>query len=222
MSTTTSTDQQRPDIQEMYVVHRVFRREFRAAPALVRGVAEGDRRRARLVGEFVQLILGGLHLHHTGEDAVLWPRLLERAAPSADLVETMQRQHDRVDGYLDQAEPLLTEWMATASPVRGEQLARLLEDFAAALFEHLDLEERAILPLCWEHITPAEWNSLGEHGRGTVPPRQLPLLFGAVLEEATTEERRKMLAALPLPARLLVRVLIPLVYGRRIRQVRGG
>ena len=222
MTTTTRPDQDRPDIQEMYVVHRVFRREFGAAPALVRGVADGDQHRARTVAAHLQLVLGGLHMHHTGEDAVLWPRLLERAAPSAELIATMQAQHDRVDTCTEQIETLLTAWTAAGSAVRGEQLARLLEDFAAALFEHLELEERAVLPLCWEHITPAEWNSLGEHGRETVPVRQLPLLFGAMLEEATQDERAKMLAVLPTPVRLLMRVLGPVVYQGHIRRVRGA
>jgi hemerythrin-like domain-containing protein len=221
-SSTLQPDRERADIAEMYVVHRVFRREFQAAPGHVRRVPEGDRRRARVVADYLALILGGLHMHHTGEDAVLWPRLLERAAPSADLIGTMQAQHDRVDDYIEQIEPLAAAWTQTASALQGEQLAALLEDFAAALFEHLDLEEREILPLCWEHITPTEWNSLGQHGRDTMPLRQMPLLLGAILEDATAEERRRMLAPLPAPVRLVVRALGPLVYRRYVRRLRDA
>ena len=39
---TTTAVHERPAIEEMYVVHRVFRREFRMLPGLVRGVQEGD------------------------------------------------------------------------------------------------------------------------------------------------------------------------------------
>ena len=92
-------------------------------------------------------------MHHTGEDELLWPLLLERAAPSTGLVETMQAQHHRVDEYADQVDPLVTEWRSNGSAVRGEQLARVLEQFARALFEHLDLEEREILPLVSRYIT---------------------------------------------------------------------
>jgi hypothetical protein len=166
-------------------------------------------------------MLDGLHLHHTGEDAVLWPLLLERAAPRAELVRTMQAQHGVVDEHLGRIEPLLADWTRTASVVRGEQVARVVEGLRESLLAHLDLEEREILPLCSRHITVAEWNSLGEHGRGTVPARLLPLLFGSVLEDADPEEQAMMLHALPLPLRLLMRSWGVRRYRRYIRRVRG-
>ena len=221
MSNATRTEQ-RPNVHEMYVIHRVFRREFTALPGLVRATPANDLVRAQIVGVHLRLVLGGLHMHHTGEDEVLWPRLLERAAPSTNLVETMQSQHERVDAYADQVAPLLDDWMATGSPVRGEQLARRLEDFAGALFEHLDLEEREVLSLISRHITVAEWNSLGAHGRGAMSPRQLPILFGCILEDADKQERKMMLATLPLPVRLLMTTVGAGQYRRYINRVRAA
>ena len=141
---TTTTDTSRPNIQEMYVVHRVFRREFAMIPRLVRGVREGDTARAGLVGSHLRCMLDGLHMHHTGEDEVLWPLLLERAAPSAELVRTMQAQHERVDSRVERSHRCSRSGSGPLS-VRGEQLARLVEEFREALLEHLDLEEREIL-----------------------------------------------------------------------------
>lgn len=211
----------RPDVQEMVVIHRVFRREFTAVPALVREVPAGDTRRAALVAQHLRLILGGLHMHHTGEDEVLWPRLLERAAPSADLVRTMREQHERVDLGAERVTPLLADWVSAPTALRGEQLARQVEDFAAALFEHLDLEEREILPLVTRHISVAEWDSLGEHGKDAMTPRQLPLLFGAILEEADEGERARMLAHLPAPVRLVLSTVGAWQYRRYITRVRA-
>ena len=82
--------------------------------------------------------------------------------------------------------------------------------------------EREILPLAARHITPEEWSQLGEHGIAKMTRAELPLLFGAVLEEATPEERAEMVAKLPFPARVLLRpVLLPQYrrYVRRVRQV---
>lgn len=216
----TPGDRAVPDVHEMIVVHRVFRREFPLLARLIREVPDGDVRRARQVGGHVQLLLTGLHMHHSGEDAVLWPRLLERAAPSADLIRTMEVQHARVDRQIGRLEPAVTEWMSTGSG--GPDLAGLLDELAEALFEHLDLEERAILPLVSEHVTVAEWASLGEHGRGEMSTRQLPLLFGAVLEEVDPTERAGMLRALPLPVRVLLRTVGAWHYRRYITRVRGA
>ena len=221
MTATTDTTTARPRIEEMYVVHRVFRRELTLLPRLVRAVREGDTDRAALVGGHLRLVLDGLHLHHTGEDEVLWPRLLERAAPSAELVHTMQTQHDLVDRHLDRLDPLLDEWMRSAAVVRGEQVARITDDLRESLLEHLDLEEREILPLISEHITVAEWALLGEHGRGSMPAKLLPLLFGSIMEDADPEERAMMLEPLPAPVRLLMRTWGARRYTRYIRRVRG-
>ena len=85
MTTTSNTAERLTDVSDMYVVHRVFRREFVLIPQLVRQVAAGDTARAAVVGEHARLILLGLDIHHTGEDALLWPELLERDPPAAEL-----------------------------------------------------------------------------------------------------------------------------------------
>jgi hypothetical protein len=221
MSTTTDA-QQMADVRDMYVVHRAFRREFGLLPGLVRAVAVGDVSRAEVVATHLDLVLAGLHMHHTGEDAVLWPLLLERAAPAHALVATMEAQHEAVDGYADQIGVVAAEWRTSASAVRGEQLARLVEDFRTALVEHLDLEEREILPVAARCVTAAEWRSLGDHGVEVMTRAQLPLMFGAVLEEADDEERAMMLGALPLPVRALLTTVGKWQYRRYVSRVRAG
>ncbi|MGW5076564.1 hemerythrin domain-containing protein [Rhodococcus sp. NPDC004095] len=212
----------RPDVNEMVVIHRVFRREFTALPTLIRAVAEGDAARARLVAEHLALILDGLHMHHTGEDAVLWPLLQVRAAPSTALVETMQHQHGIVDSRTEEVRTQSAIWAQAPTPIGGEQLARTVEGLAAALFEHLELEEREILPLVLCHITVEEWQSLGDHGRDAMSARQLPLMFGAILEEADADERGRMLAQLPIPVRLFLRTVGARRYRRYITRVRAA
>ncbi|WP_020143529.1 hemerythrin domain-containing protein [Terracoccus sp. 273MFTsu3.1] len=219
-STTPTSD--RPWVHEMVIIHRAFRRETRLLPGLVREVADGDVARARTLAEVLRLVLAGLEMHHTGEDAVLWPALLERAAPSTGLVETMQAQHHGIEDHLERVAHLLPLWEAAPTRERGAELADVLDRFAADLAEHLDLEEREILPLCARYVTVAEWDSLGQHGMEAMTRSQLPLLFGALLEECSPDERRAMLAKLPLPARVLVRTLGARQYRRFVSRVREG
>lgn len=221
MSTIESPDGIRPDVRDMFTVHRVFRREFPSIARLVREVRPGDLRRAAVLGDHLRLVLAGLHMHHTGEDEILWPLLLDRAAPSASLIATMQAQHEGVERLTERVEPLLRAWTAEASPVRGEQLAQLVDDLDAALAEHLTLEEREILPLASRYVTEDEWATLGGHGTDAMTARQLPLMFGSLLEEATPDERRALLAALPAPVRVLMRLVGEPYYRRCISRVRA-
>jgi hemerythrin-like domain-containing protein len=220
MTTTTATA--KPDVNEMRVIHRVFRRELTALPGLVRRVPDGDTERADVVGGHADFMLGALHSHHTGEDEFLWPLLLERAAPSTELITTMQAQHEQVHTALDDCHALLERWRAGADRTVGEQLAAALEQLDEALFEHLDQEEREILPLAEEHLTVAEWAKLGEHGRGSLSRNQMPLMFGAILEEADPSESAHMLAEVPAPIRVLLRTVGARQYRRYISRVRAG
>lgn len=220
MTTTTRTDQ-RPDVHEMVVVHRAFRREFGAAADDIRGVPAGAVGRAEIVAGHLRLCMAGLEMHHTGEDIVLWPLLLERAAPSTGLVETMQVQHHGIDVYAEAITPALAEWEIAPTKVAGEHLASLFEHFTAALLEHLDLEEREILPLASRHVTAAEWNQMGAHGKDAMTPSQLPIMFGLVLQDADAGERAKMLGNLPLPIRLALKSVGAWQFKRYVRRLRA-
>jgi len=210
------------DVHDMVVVHRVFRRELRLLPELVREVAPGDTARAAVLSSWARMVLQGLHGHHTSEDLLLWPKLLERCAPDAELVHRMEEQHERVHAALDALGPALDRWEAEARPAVSEEVAAGFDALRVALLEHLDEEEREILPMAARRITQAEWDELGEHGLEETRKKDLPILFGAVLEEATPEERAHMLGKVPLPVRILMRTVLARKYERLISQVRDG
>jgi hemerythrin-like domain-containing protein len=207
------------DTSDMIVVHRVFRREFPMAPSLIRAVRPGDVRRARVVANHLRDLHEGLHHHHTGEDELLWPLLLARVDLDADKVLLMEAQHHRVDGLLTRASALLPAWEATASS--GEELASVYEELWPVLLEHLEAEETTVLPLVAEHVTQVEWDRLGERFERETPKSRLLLFLGALLEEATPAEAALMLGRLPLPARVLWRVVGRPRYVRDMRAVRA-
>lgn len=91
---TTSLDTTLVDTREMNAVHSAFRREFRLAGGLIRQVGPGDTARAAVVGAHLALIERLLHHHHTSEDTLLWPLLLERVPVElAPIVRLMEAQH---------------------------------------------------------------------------------------------------------------------------------
>ena len=209
------------DVSDMVVVHRAFRREFGLLPGLVRAVPAGDTARAAVLAAHLRLCLDGLHLHHTGEDAMLWPVLLERAAPSADVVHRMEADHERVHQRLEVLRAALGRWETEARPAVTEEVAAGIEALAAVVLPHLADEEREILPLAARHMSEAEWEAVGQHGMAHMQKAQLPLMFGMVLEECDAEERTRMLGVLPPPVRVLARTLFAWQYRRYVRRVRG-
>ena len=218
---TTPTTQARPDTSEMVVVHDLFRREFGNLPGLVRGVAAGDVRRAAVVVAFVRELAEGLHHHHTGEDELMWPLLLERARTDDALVLRMEEQHERIAVLHDRAVDQAAAFAAAADPGDGERLARTLTTLAAALDEHMREEEDHILPLVEEHLTVAEWEALGERGRAGIPKDRQLVQLGFILLGRSADERAAFLAQMPLAARLAWRFLGRRTFTAEYRRIYG-
>ncbi|MGY1605597.1 hemerythrin domain-containing protein [Geodermatophilus sp. SYSU D00700] len=209
------------DVRDMYVVHRAFRREFRLLPELVRAVAPGDTDRAAVLAGHARLVLQGLHLHHTGEDEYLWPTLLERCPPDAEVVHRMEAQHEQVEHLIERLGPALDRWEAEARPAVAEEVAGTIDALREVLLVHLAEEEREILPLAERHVTQAEWARLGAHGQEVMAKKDLPILFGALVEECSPEEREMMLGVVPFPVRVLLRTVLARQYRRYVSRVRG-
>jgi len=210
------------DTRDMLVVHDSIRRQFGAAPALVRGVAVGDTDRAAVVADHVDLLGALLHHHHAGEDRLLWPVLQPRVpADLAATVTRMEHQHEGIAAAQQAVTAHVRAWRAGAGGSDREALAAALEDLFGRITEHLAAEEQHILPLAARHMTAAEWQRLGEEGMAGLPARQLPLVFGMVMYDADPEVIRGILAHAPLVPRLLMPHLGPRVYSRYARRLHG-
>lgn len=210
-----------PRVQEMVVIHRIFRREFRLLAGLVRRVPPGHVKRAGAIAEHLDFLLMGLHNHHSTEDEVLWPKLLERARPQTELINRMEQQHEAVAAHIERATELLTEWREGPTPATSTELADTLDRLTAALVEHLDEEESQLLPLVSEHITAAEWGELAQKSFDKFPRAALPVMLGQVLEDASPEEQHWFTDDLPAFVRVMWRLSGQRGYDRYIRRVRG-
>lgn len=195
----------RPDTHDMVVVHRVFRRELRLLPDLVRAVPASDAERVARVADTADFVLDLLHHHHEGEDDLVWPLLHERAPLHDDLVTTMEDQHQTVNALLTTALTLVQDWRITPDAPARAALADTLDRLRVALLEHLDLEESQVLPLIEEHLSVAEWEAVGRNGAAGIPPHRLALALGLILEDADPAEADAMLAGMPLEVRLMWR-----------------
>lgn len=210
------------DTRAMQVVHSVYRRELRLAGGVLRGVVEGDIRRAAVVADHLDLVARHLHRHHTTEDELVWPILLERVPEElAPIVHLMESQHERVEVLLAEIADLLPRWRAGAATADRDRLAELFDTLFVHLSEHLDAEEQRLLPIAARHLTQAEWDALGEEGRRGTPRKELSVTFGMMAYDGDPEAVSDMLAKAPLPVRWLVPRLGRRAYARHARAVHG-
>ncbi len=205
--------------EQMAVLHRVFRRGFPMVAGLVRRTPPGATGRSEPIASHLDFLLNGIHHHHTGEDENIWPLLLERAAPQGELVNRMEAQHAVLAERSDRVRSLLDRWRESATD--GEPLAEAIDEFTAALVEHLDEEEAHVVPLIRAHITAAEWERFGQETFEKFTNPEKLTATGTLEEVATAEEAAWFTGGLPLPVKVMWRLAGRRKYARYIAGVRG-
>ena len=210
------------DTSVMPTLHTFFRREFRLAGAVVRGVAAGDLARARVVADHVELLTRHLHHHHTVEDELMWPKLLERVSDElAPIVHLMESQHERVDGLIEEIGTLVPTFRESAAADVRDRLADLLDTLHVHLVEHLDAEEERLLPIAARTMTQKEWDEMGARGRGGTPRNEQTLMLGMYQHDGDPAVIAEMLADAPPPVRWIVPRLSRRAFRKYAERVHG-
>ena len=177
------------DARDMFVVHRMFRREFGLMPGLVRAVTPGDCMRSAVVADHVALVSEGLALHHQGEDDQIWPRLRERCpGECASLVDVMQEQHHAIHGRLVLTEETAEPWRHSASAGTRDALAAAIEQLLTVTREHLALEEERLVPLIEKYLTEAEYAMAAQESAAALSPDKQLIGHGMTMYGAEPEE----------------------------------
>lgn len=222
MTSRTST-QPGCDTSDLLIIHQVFRNVFAAAPPLTRGVADGDRARTHLVADHLADAAAGLHIHHEGEDLILWDRLETRAPACALHVGAMRQQHAAIATLLEELDGAVARWRGLASGTDRDLVVAILEEIDQELRAHLRQEEDDIRPVAGEVLTQAEWHQLAEHGLAATPKKNLLAQLAAIVDVIPPADRAAWLRenVPPLP-RLLFTLLGRRQYAAQLHRLYGA
>src|SRR6266581_3445673 len=86
-----------------------------------------------------------------------------------------------------------------------QRLGDTVDALAGELHGHLRHEERDALPLIDQSLTQAEWQAFGNDQRRRIGLRGAAQLFPWLLDEASSEQVKAVLAGLPPPLRVVYR-----------------
>lgn len=192
-------------------VHRFFLWAYDEAPGLVRSVPAGDTDRAAYVGEVLGNFDKVLHVHHEGEDLLMYPRLSERAPACALHVAQMLEHHRQVTQRLQSIEPVRLRWLETGDRKTGEELAERYEDLKSLLNVHLRREVTEVMPAVDRVMTEKEIDALGQHGVEQFDKKFLVGYLGMVLATNPPADRKELFNEIPAPVRLAYKLV-----GRRM------
>jgi hemerythrin-like domain-containing protein len=136
--------------------------------------------------------------HHSAEDDDLWPVLRRELSDPGDLaaVDAMVTEHQQLSPALAAVDAALRG---------GGELTAPVEHLSTLVLDHLEHEEREVLPLIEQHLTRAQWRAFLHKERARRSPRERPEFLAWILDDAHHQDKTTVLAEMPPPARLIYR-----------------
>lgn len=180
MVTFVDDQRYRLDMTMMFAVHDALRRDAAAlARAVGRRFQDPDRLLPTAAGW--TMFKSYLHVHHSSEDATIWPVMRVALADRPDelaLLDAMEAEHAVLDPLLSGIDAALR------NPNRDDdRLPELTDVLVTSLEQHLAHEERDVLALIDATMSPEQWKAFSEDHKnriGSDAPRYLPwVLDGA-------------------------------------------
>ena len=181
------------------VLHQLVRRELRLLADLAAWAPADDATRITELTRHAGLIGRVLLHHHAAERESLWPALLRTAGAAAarPAVEDWTARCARIDHMLRDVATAARQWgVALTCPAR-DAFAMACLDVADAVDAQTADEERVLLPLLGMHLDAADWAGIRRTSRCDLSAADQLLVLGLALEDASAEERARLLEGVP-------------------------
>jgi hemerythrin-like domain-containing protein len=192
----TTLGNQHTDVSDMYAVHKALLGALDSAPAYV-AEAGSEPERVEVIASFCENVIEFLHVHHTGEDELVYPVLEQRCAESRSDLERIDDQHKLLHAPMDAGRAAIATWRATPSTESAQAVIDAIASIAEPLRPHLAEEETVVLPIAAEWMSPDEWGALSGHAMMTFRADKPWLALGLFREQLDQKHRDGMLAGMP-------------------------
>jgi hemerythrin-like domain-containing protein len=203
------------DMKMMYLMHHGFRRDLNRFASAVEVTPVDDRRTWTALADRWDRFFEVLHHHHSGEDAGIWPFLLERAdTDERATLEAMEEEHSHID-------PLLTSCAEGFAAMAGDRVGIDAEDVRAALkvrvaatrdalSRHLAHEESEAMVILQRHMTREDWEHIEvEHFRKKETFARLRFMVCWLAEDLADSVRKPLFDEAGLGMKVLWRLSRP-------------
>lgn len=210
------------DVRDMAIVHRTFRNAYEETARLVRAAPAPSPARVAFLADHLDFAIAVLHHHHESEDALLFPKLIERVPDQAPMTKEVEHEHKLIKAALDAASAACATWRERPSAETGEALAAAIDQLNWVVQPHLDDEEQKVVPLAAVTLTQQEWDAVGEHSVALIPRDKRAIAFGMLLEPLDEADRAYMMRTLPAPVRMLYPLMIERPWKKYASTLRTG
>ena len=192
------------DTTDYLAIHTCLRKGGRAIAEAVRTLDVSDRDRVGALRRYWEGYAAEVVAHHTIEDDIFFPALVERAPSAVELLDRVDHEHDLLDELLAEGTAAMAAIVEGAS---GNRAATVLEHLDVLMHHHLAYEDAELLPMIAGNFAQSEYDLLHKRaikslGFGKQALFAVPFI-GSWLDD---DLRARLLDTAPLQFKVLYRV----------------
>ena len=195
------------DLNGMYMAHHAFRRDLVRFAAAARQTPVEDVEVWQALAVRWEQFGSILHHHHTTEDDVLWPQLLDLAdAEGRATLEAMEAEHEVIDPMLAACAAGFAAMAQSADEATRARLAATTETARDTLSDHMAHEEREALPLVQELLSEEGWQRVEKAAGSGKGLKDLMFLAPWIADGLTPEQLDTVVAMIGTPFRWMLAI----------------
>ena len=181
------------DLTGMYMAHHAFRRDLARFAVAARQTPVDDVEVWRALAVRWEQFGKVLHHHHTTEDDVLWPQLLDIVDAAGDTagretLEAMEAEHDQIDPLLAACASGFGAMAQAPDAATRDRLAETTEAARDTLSAHMGHEETEALPLVQALLSAEGWERVEKAAGAGKSASDLMFLVPWVADGLTPEQ----------------------------------
>lgn len=100
-------------------------------------------------------------LHHSKETRLLFPKLRQRVPGLSETIARLDAEHARGEAAIRNLERLLLAFEMMGEP-RREAFEVAASRYVEFYLTHMGIEEQTLMPAALAHLTPEDWDELGQ------------------------------------------------------------
>ncbi|NMO01550.1 hemerythrin domain-containing protein [Gordonia sp. TBRC 11910] len=207
----------------MYLMHHAFRRDLDSFSKAVAQTPLDDRATWQALEQRWIAFSEALHHHHSAEDAVLWPHLIDHTPPAqAAVLHAMSAEHSEIDPLLDACGTGFAQLAHGPDGAARERLTSVVAATRDCLSEHLAHEETGAMALVQDSLTHEQWLALEKQFSTGVKPTAIFVMVPWLLKGLDADDRKAALARVPFVMTVIATAMQPWFTRAERRAFRYG
>lgn len=203
-TTTAPTPPATADVSDYFALHDMIRRATRGLRLATTPGRVLDGRSAPALASYWAGYAAELHTHHTVEDTIFFPALIERDPALASEITRIDTDHAELDELISMGNMAFAALQAGSDLTATHDVLRRLERLMG---EHLDFEDAVLLPRIARLFDQAEYDDMHDRAvRSTMSLKQAAFVVPFVGTWIAPAAWRSLWDKAPLPMRVVYRL----------------